>query len=365
LQTLVPFGGLLAAQPDAGLQHRMRAFAERVCGHGWAAAVPGGGSRTVLVPHRYSIVDEGSGTPVRRATLVAAVGDGTSAVLVDTSLTGVLEAVNVDLVRWTLPAPPEAAALKDKKDKKDKADAQTLQWRWAVPVTAAVQHFVAHGSLLDVPGHGPASFSPRRVVVNDGGGPIDGWVVGWSTDTPSTPVLVATGPYADPGVGCAASLSADLASGAVIAVAETAVSPPAALTAVQAFLLDAAKCNGSGSYGHVVVDCGGVKLPAPQCTQLPCARFEHLRCHRGSAKPAKWPYELLVAGDIGPLFASKVIIGHMNVLAPEAWDISAAIPCLQACKGLRRLALFGVFSSCSCACMRPCVLMCAHSWRFL
>ena len=339
LQTLVPFGGLLAAQPDAGLQHRMRAFAERVCGHGWAAAVPGGGSRTVLVPHRYSIVDEGSGAPVRRATLVAAVGDGTSAVLVDTSLTGVLEAVNVDLVRWTLPAPPEAAALKDKKDKKDKADAQTLQWRWAVPVTAAVQHFVAHGSLLDVPGHGLASFPPRRVEVNVGGEPMDGWVVGWSIDTPS--VLVATGRYADPGIGCAASLSADLASGAVIAVAETAVSPPAALTAVQAFLLDAAKCNGSGSYGHVVVDCSGVKLPAPQCTQLPGARFEHLRCHRGSAKPAKWPYALLVAGDVGPLFANNVIIRHMDVTAPAAWDISAAIPCLQACKGLRRLSLLG------------------------
>jgi hypothetical protein len=343
LQTLVPFGGLLAAQPDAGLQHRMRAFAERVCGHGWAAAVPGGGSRTVLVPHRYSIVDEGSGAPVRRATLVAAVGDGTSAVLVDTSLTGVLEAVNVDLVRWTLPAPPEAAALKDM------TDAQTLQWRWPVPVATAVQHLVAHGSVLDVPGHEPASFPPRRVVVDVDGGPMVGWVVGWSMNTPPTPVLVATGPYPDPGVGCAASFATDVASGAVIAVAEAAVSPPAALTAVQAFLLDAAKCNGSGSHGHIVVDCGGVRLPAPQCTELPGARLEHLRCHRGSAKPAKWPYELLVAGDIGPLFASKVIIGHMNVLAPETWDISAAIPCLQACKGLRRVALSGVFSSCSCA----------------
>jgi hypothetical protein len=193
---------------------------------------------------------------------------------------------------------------------------------------------------------------------------MDGWVVGWSTDTPSTPVLVAFGSCPDPGVGCAASLSTDLASGAVIAVAETAVSPPATLTAVHAFLLDTASCNGSGSHGHVVVDCGGVRLPAPQCTQLPGARFEHLRCHRGSTMPANWPYALLVPGDIGPLFASKVIIGHTNVLAPETWDISAAIPCLQACKGLRRLALSGVFSSCSCACMRPCVRACAHSWHF-
>jgi hypothetical protein len=325
LQTVCPLSALLACQASPALAAQVREFMERVCGHGWCVSGVTGvapGSRTVLVPHRYWVQDAGK-APSGRATLAAGVGDGTVSALVDKALSGSYEAVSVGQLKWSLGVPVEANA----------PDADAGLWRKPVPAKRVAFHWVEHGVVLEVPGHGLASFPPRCVRASVGGDILCGWIIGW--DTSSGAALVARGLYPDPGAGSAVSLDADLAAGTVVVVPEAAIQPPAAATPVKAFLLDPDLCNGVGSSGHSVAALGPVRLPTPQSAQLPGAHFEHLRAHRVVSGACAWSYTVDVPGDIGTLFANKVLIGKMRELEPTTWDISAAIPCLQGCKRLR------------------------------
>jgi len=309
------------------MQARVCAFAERVCGHGWAAVVPGGAAHTVLAPQRYWFTDATDAS--HRGTLAAVTADG-SAVLMDTALNGAYEIVPVGQVAWTLPVPEEVPALaKLHTGDKRKGSPDYIAWTWRRPQapSVAVEWLRTHGTAGDLSGHGAVHFPPRRVVANVGGAPRGGWVVGW--DAASGSALVALGLYVDPHVGSAAVLPDNLSGGEVVAVTEADLCAPATgVAAVKAFLTDASARTGA----RPVVCVGTARLPALRSTAMPGAHFEHLTGHRGGDP---WMYAVPVPGELGPLFAHKTVCGSMEVMTPEAWDVSAAIPILQACKRLR------------------------------
>jgi hypothetical protein len=334
-----PVGCILQTVKRADLLEsdaRVAAFAERVCKDGWAADIAGGAPRTVLVPQRYWFHDPKRGRC--RGSIVAASVTGTS-VLMDVHLDGYVQSVDLSSIAWIAQSPRECAM----------EGAATAMWQRPVPAGDFAAHLLKHGALIDVPSHTAGYYPPRRVVASVSGESVPGWLVGW--DPASAVGVIAAGLYPDPGVGCAATLAADLSSGTAFLVPEADISPRNAVEAAKKFLLDAAACGGSTMHGQRVVVGGPgdrLRVPAPLSTTMPGAHFEHIQV---DGQP--WSFAILAPNDIGLLFASRVMQRGMREAHPEQWDISAVMPCMTHCKRLRD-ALPGMQSLLVCCLYRSC-----------
>ncbi len=195
-----------------------------------------------------------------------------------------------------------------------------------------VTALVLHGVCVDILHHGDVYFPPRHVVMtSDERG--HGWIVGWDAAEEDF-CFVARGLYPSPGAGSPATVQQDIRSCCVVRVRADQLRPAAAVEAVKAFLRNRSLRGGLSSSGNQVVEVESMLLPAPWSTQMPGAHFEQLRGHCVK-KTGPWMYSISVPGDMGRLFAAWMIFPHMDVFAPETWDISAAIPSLEACKRLR------------------------------
>ncbi len=171
-------------------------------------------------------------------------------------------------------------------------------------------------------------YPPRCVAIDASG--TRGWIVGWHASSSS--FVVSTGLLSPaPFMGPAAAYSVPGASTAFTCMAFSDV--VACNPGIQRATLIGVRDIYAGveSAAPSVVAVGEVVLPGSRCTMIAGAYYGHLTDQKGKV-PKDGRYSVTCPGDVCRMFAADAIFKFMDRHDCSAWDLSACLPTLEACK---------------------------------
>jgi hypothetical protein len=281
---------------------------EILCSDGWEGNVTGQppGLRSFLVPHRYWFQASEGGT-IQRGMVVACSANGESLLL--------------DVMDGSPPVFVPAATVVPTHGSFDMKNL-LAQWIRTISRSGFVGEDAAGTEVV---------YPPRCVAIDASG--TRGWIVGWQASNSS--FVVSTGllsPELLMGPAAAYSIPGASTDFACIPLADVIASNPGVQRATLTGVVDL--FVGLESAAPSVVAVGDIMLPGPRCTMISGAYFGHLTGARGSL-PSGGQYKFACPGDVCRVFAADPVFNHMNRFSSSAWDWSACLPTLEACKRVR------------------------------
>ena len=170
-------------------------------------------------------------------------------------------------------------------------------------------------------------YLPRCVAIDASG--ARGWIVGWQASSSS--FVVSTGLLSPaPLMGPAAAYRVPGASTDFVCMtfSEAVACNPGIQRATLAGVVEFFVSGSKSAAPSVVAD---IHFPGPCCTAIPKAFFGHLTDQKGKV-PKDGRFSFTCPGDVCRMFAADAIFKFVDRHDCSAWDLSACLPTLEACK---------------------------------
>ncbi len=279
---------------------------EILCSDGWEGTVTGQppGLRSFLVPNRCWF-RANHGAPVQRGMVIACSADG--------------ESVLLDVMDGSPAASVPAAMVLPTHGTFVTRSGPNLLAQWIR--TMSRSGFVGKDA-----GGSEVLYPPRSVAIVASGS--RGWIVGWQASSSS--FVVSTGllsPELLMGPAAAYSVPETSTDFACISLADVIASNPCTQRATLTGVVDLFVGLESAA-PSVVAD---IHFPGPRCTVIPKAFFGHLTDQKGKV-PKGGRFSFTCPGDVCRMFAADAIFKFVDRHDCSAWDLSACLPTLEACK---------------------------------